>query len=178
MWSWWDSPDTVSLLSSLARWAGALIAVVILVLGHRLATLQKRQNKIKDDTVEELTKARQPGIITPEQRTKFVAFLSKSPKGKVRIAHMASNQEAFSFAIQIRDALKEAGFDVPDLMDSFQQFGPPLIGIELKVKSEIEQPPFAGALQKAFETIDINAAGAASSGFDADTVLIEVGAKP
>ncbi len=40
MTSWWNSPDAVSLASSVARWAGAFIAIVILVLGHRLSTLQ------------------------------------------------------------------------------------------------------------------------------------------
>ena len=40
MSSFWNSADAVSTAAAIARWAGAAIAIAILVLGHRLSTLQ------------------------------------------------------------------------------------------------------------------------------------------
>ena len=58
--SWWSSVDFISNLSSCARWAGAVIGILILVLGHRAETLKKRAREIESErskaVIEEIKK--------------------------------------------------------------------------------------------------------------------------
>lgn len=45
MGSWWNSTETVSTASAVARWGGAVLAIAILVLGNRTSVLLARDRK-------------------------------------------------------------------------------------------------------------------------------------
>jgi hypothetical protein len=158
-WSWWLTFVTILV--------PALAAVVTAIAGYGAMKVNDRISLVT-------TSFR---TITPKQRSQFVAFLAPSPKGKVKMSVTASDREAFAFASQVRDMIREAGYETPEIMNTFIS-APPLIGILIKVKSESDQPPFGGPIQKAFKAINIDTPGKVDSSVDANTVLIQVGLKP
>jgi hypothetical protein len=190
-WSWWLTLSTfvvpavagvIALLTGYAalRINDRIIAVADRTTGDLRKDLGDAKQSAKDahKIASELAEKQRFRAIIPEQRKQFANFLAPARKGRVRITVTAGNNEAFDFATQVRDMVREAGYTTPDLMDSFQLFGPPPIGIVIRVKSETEQAPFAGDMQRAFNAIGIDAPGDKDASLDADTVLLQIGTKP
>jgi hypothetical protein len=94
-------------------------------------------------------------IITPEQQATLTEFLKDAPKGPVLVLHTLDD-EPRSYAMQIRDALKAAGFD-PKMEQS--AVAPNLPGTWLLVQNLQQPPQHAVALQKAFREIHVDLDG-------------------
>jgi hypothetical protein len=123
----------------------------------------------------------EPRVLTPDKRAAFVQDLAKAPKGNVYFRVVGGDAEAFAFASQIQEALQSIGYKSGPGMGSFNRLGgQPPMGIVLRIKSEAEAPPFAGEIQRAFHTIDIDAPAEVGGApeVSADALVIEVGAKP
>jgi hypothetical protein len=190
-WSWWLTLATF-VIPALAGVIALLTGYAALRVNDRINAASARttgdlRNDLKDakqsaaDThkmASELAEKQRFRTITPEQRRQFVSFLAPARKGRVKITVTTGNQEAYDFAMQVRGLVREAGYTTPDRMDSFHLFGPPALGVVIKVKSETEQAPFAGDMQRAFSAIGIEALGDKDASLDADTVLLQIGAKP
>jgi hypothetical protein len=114
-------------------------------------------------------------VISPEQQAALVEWLKKTPKGPVLVLYRLDD-EPQSFATQIRDALKAAGFD-PKLEQSPATLS--VSGTFLLVE-DLEHPPaHAVAIQKAFREIhvDLDAQQDARNVPDGSTVVILVGSR-
>lgn len=117
--------------------------------------------------------------VTPAIKEKFIKFLSAVPRGRVEVEFsFGAGNEISSYANQIRTMIGSAGYDVGFMCGMRSGVVPN--GITIGVKNPTNQPPFAGAIQKAF-----NAVGIPADGIDAkndkslkeDTLLILVGDK-
>jgi len=127
MWSWLDSVEAVSTASSIARWIGVIVAIAILVFGHRLSTLQSRAKAIERQAADEkITAARtqaeeankivaaleakgQPRSLTPEQgqslRDAIITEFSGGLNVPIVIASKIFDPECENYARQIHGAL-------------------------------------------------------------------------
>src|SRR5262249_18311110 len=94
-------------------------------------------------------------VITPEQQATLMEFLKAAPKGPVLILY-ALDDEPRSYATQISDALKAAGFDPKMEQSAVTQN---LTGTWLLVHSLQQPPPQAVPLQKAFREIHVDLDG-------------------
>jgi len=94
-------------------------------------------------------------VITPEQWATLVDWLRNVPKGPVMVLYKLDD-EPQSFATQIRDALKAAGFD-PKLEES--PLAQNLPGTWMLVNSLERPPPHAVPIQKAFREIHVDLDG-------------------
>jgi hypothetical protein len=94
-------------------------------------------------------------VITPEQQAALVEMLRNVPKGPVIVLYKLDD-EPQSFAIQIRDALKAAGFD-PNLEQS--PIASNLSGTWLLVTDLQRPPPHAVPIQNAFREIHVDLDG-------------------
>jgi mannitol-specific phosphotransferase system IIBC component len=128
-------------------------------------------------TLLEIQQRFTPRTLIGEQRDKFVAQLADSPKGKVEISVTTGDPEAYTFAAQLWNALKDAGFDVGTQVVSFTMFGPPPVGVILGVKDKDKQPPYGGEIQKALKSVGIDAGGELFGAEDG-AVYVRVGIKP
>lgn len=105
--------------------------------------------------------------------------LANAPKGKVGVWVTTGDPEAYTFASQLWNALKDAGFDVGSQLTPFTTYGPPPVGATIQIRDKDNEPPFAGAIQRALEDAGIKP-GAEVSLFcpDANVVCIRMGTKP
>jgi hypothetical protein len=115
--------------------------------------------------------------ITPENVGLFINFVKTVSKGRIIIEAIASNSESTHFARQIAAMLKSAGYDVEENYGSPTLLGTPPVGVEMKIRSMDEQPPYAGSLQRGLEFIGIETTGSLDT-TAGDSVMIFVGTKP
>jgi hypothetical protein len=94
-------------------------------------------------------------VITPEQQATLTEFLKNTPKGPVLVLH-ALDDEPRSYAMQISDALKAAGFDPKMEQSAVAQNLP---GTWLLVQNLQQTPPHAVPLQMAFREIHVDMDG-------------------
>jgi hypothetical protein len=101
--------------------------------------------------------------------------LRKAPKGPVLVLYRADDEPA-SYAAQIKDAFKAAGFD-PRLQQS--QLASNLSGTWLLVTDIQQPPPHAVPIQAAFREIHIDLDAQPDSQYvpSAETVVILVGSR-
>jgi hypothetical protein len=114
-------------------------------------------------------------VITPDQQATLVAALKDAPRGPVTVFH-GLDDEPYSFALQVRDALKAAGFD-PALAQS-----PPALNLPgtFILVTDLQHPPrHALPLQTAFREIHVELDGQqdAQHVSDSGTVVILIGAR-
>jgi hypothetical protein len=142
MWSFWHSPETISLLAAIARWSGVIVAVSILVLGQRLATLQKAKQG--------------PRKITAEQSKTFARATQAIPKGQVLVMTYTQDAEVSTYAQQIWNMLIDAKYDVDQHLP-FGIGGTSPVGIVLRFVDEKNPPVHLSSLVTGFKSIDIDA---------------------
>jgi hypothetical protein len=114
-------------------------------------------------------------IITPDQQAMLVEMLKQGPHGPLIVLH-GTDDEPSSYAAQIGDALKTAGFDAR------VEKGPTTLnlpGTWLLVRDLQHPPAHAIALQKAFREIHVDLDGQQDSQHvpDANTVVLVIGAR-
>lgn len=76
--SWWNSVDAVNTASSTARWLGAIIGVIVLILGHRASTLQARAKAAEKNanTKREAEFARLQAQVNPSVKEQIKAVIN------------------------------------------------------------------------------------------------------
>jgi hypothetical protein len=114
-------------------------------------------------------------VISPEQQAMAAEWLKSAPKGPILLLHKADDEPA-SYAAQIRDVLRAAGFD-PKLEQS--QAASSLSGTFLLVKDLQRPPPHAVPLQTAFREIHVDLDGQQDQQNvpNATTVVILIGSR-
>jgi len=121
----------------------------------------------------------QQRTITPENREKFIKFLINKPRGMIRVsASEGSGYEVETYAERIRKMCFAAGYDVGKKTTIYIGGQIPA-GIGIGVANITNQPPFAGAVQKALKEIGINSIGYITKDTEIRTngIVIYVGAK-
>ena len=127
----------------------------------------------------ELAKFKAPRILSEAQKTTFTKSLEGAPRGRFFIMSKSGDDEARLFAIQIRDLLLNAGYTYkgPVSVLGWFQNDEPRKGIAIRVGSVEKQPPYSGALQRAFESIGIEPLIQLGA-FEEDVVDVKIGSKP
>jgi hypothetical protein len=146
-------------------------------LNLRAAAANERARLLEEDAAElrqQLAKLKWR-IVTPEQQATLVEWLSKAPKGPVVVLH-ARDDEPRSYAVQITDALKAAGFN-PKLAQAPAALNVP--GLWLLVRDLQQPPPYAVAIQTAFREIHVQVDGQQDLQHvpDANTVVVVIGSR-
>ncbi len=87
--------------------------------------------------------------LSNDQVSTMLSMLKGSPRGKVDVSAPAGDSEAFSFAVQIHETLKRAGFDSEEATQDF--FSGPNFGISLLIQDPHSVPAHFDALVAAFK---------------------------
>ena len=116
-------------------------------------------------------------VISMDNRELFIDFVKTVGKGRVVTEAISSDPEAVSFTHQVSDMLTGAGYTVVENIGSHVLLGNPPVGVEMRIRSMEEQPPYAGSLQKGLEFIGIPTSGSLDS-TAGDSVIIFIGTKP
>jgi len=170
MFTWWSSLETVSLLSTIARWLIALMGVFVLILGTRQALLQKKADARKRSEVdrqineaqqrveaqqeefEQLKAATAPREISDAQKSVLKNALSKLPPRGIIVASFAMDPESGDYGSQISAALQECGWQAELRKSSLNDFR----GIGISCVTAKGQPlPGYGELISAFQSAQI-----------------------
>jgi hypothetical protein len=118
--------------------------------------------------------------ITEEDRAKFISLIKGVPSGNVEVwVNGSAGAETIDYAEEIRQMVGACGYNVG--RQCAMGFGTGIIpkGVYVGIKTITNQPPFAGAIQRALIAIGINAKGYEKSDIkDNQTMEIYVGQKP
>ena len=193
--------DELQRLASILRWVGLIVTalgVAITFGSHyiadKLLVVQRADKvqaqerlKITETELEqtklktaELTKRIAPRTLTPEQRERFIKFLSKTVKGPIVLEHSGQAVETIKFTEEIRSLLIDAGFTISaynmPLGYVFKEAPNPWFITVIVIAGTT--PAYAHQLMLAFKEIGIdvllgNGAGIANPG----EVKVYVGAK-
>lgn len=138
----------------------------------------KAQQALVEKT-EEIRLRQLPRHLTPEQRARLVEILKSSPKGEVDIVCVLGDGEGFAFATELDGVLKAAGWTASGGgVSQVAYSGGNPIGAGIIVHSSQTVPPYAAALQHAFELIGFPLPGAEKSDLPAGKVQLLIGNKP
>lgn len=134
---------------------------------------EPEQTKISTPPVEEP----KPQLITFEDSAeqKFIQFLSNKPKGDFTIKCISGDDGSFRYAKEIEKLLIAAGYKSNGIAQTV--FRTPPKGVSIIVKGINSAPPYAGAIQKAFELIGIDAPAEVNAYYPENTLTIVVGQK-
>ena len=192
MLSWWDSLEAVTNLTWWLKWIGASLTIVgglcviaTLVSSKREETLKNKRDGLKQEQTESNEKAlrarlaaaeeRQKGRrLTDEQRAKLIEVSKRYSRGPIQLHAPLNDAEAMRFAMDLRDALKEAGWDAREIITSINWFDK---GLAVWVNPD-KPAPHAGALQEALGKIGLEVEGVGNIGMPEDRVILFVGSKP
>lgn len=106
--------------------------------------------------------AQEPRVITQDQIEKFIAATEKAPKGPITVKVYYNESEPSGYARQIRNMLNDAGYLIGSHAGFVTALTPPKepeFGQFLAVSNLTNAPAFAGPVQKALESIGMNAGG-------------------
>ncbi|MCX8104846.1 MAG: hypothetical protein N3D80_03105 [Ignavibacterium album] len=118
-----------------------------------------------------------PQVITFENSAeqKFIQFLSNKPKGDFTIKCISGDEGSFRYAKEIEKLLIAAGYKSNGIAQTV--FRTPPKGVSIIVKGINSAPPYAGAIQKAFELIGIDAPAEVNAYYPENTLTLVVGQK-
>jgi hypothetical protein len=129
--------------------------------------------------IAKLEERQTPRTISESQRTRFIEALKAAPKGKVSVwSFMNADPGTIQYANQVRDMVVAAGFDSGIMVGMSMGGGPIPVGSGIAVRAETNQPPFAGAVQRAFADVDIPLQGVVDHKVPSDEVRVIIGLKP
>lgn len=158
--AWWDSIASVTAFTWWARWLGVALTFVGLLTtaaslssSRRLDTLKTLRDDALQARVAAAEEHQKPRRLTPAQRDLLLKALKAGLKGKVRTISLLRDTEAAVFLDDIAKVLEESGWTV--IREEPTPQGLPL-GVGMFVNPQAE-PPFAASLQKALESIGIEA---------------------
>lgn len=139
---------------------------------------------IIEKTEPEPTKVTSPPVEEPKPQViifensaeqKFIQFLSNKPKGDFTIKCISGDEGSFKYAKEIEKLLIAAGYKSNGIAQTV--FRTPPRGVSIIVKGINSAPPYAGAIQKAFELIGIDAPAEVNAYYPENTLTIVVGQK-
>lgn len=129
--------------------------------------------------IAKLEERQTPRTISESQRARFVELLKTAPKGKLAVlSFISADPGTILFANQVRDMIVAAGFDSGIMVGMSMGGGPIPVGAVIAVRAETNQPPFAGAVQRAFADIGIPLQGGIDPKMKDDEVIVVIGLKP
>jgi len=187
MFAWWNSLETVTTLSTVARWLIALMGVTVIILGARQSALQKYADEKKRNEMDiQIKEARKraeeslgklkPRSITPEQRITFLAAIKNAPKGAITVIPLMGNSESSEYGNELAGLLKEAGYSVQ--LGGMMPMDAVPKGVGLTVKPGESYPLHTNALKQAFDVAGIPV-GMGYNGLQKEKILgLVVGVKP
>lgn len=119
-----------------------------------------------------------PRVITAEQHKKLVDLLRAGPKGEITLSCIGDDVEGCAFTRQIWKVLKDS--DWPPIKGNDIQFtlADNSVGQAIFVHDVHNVPPYAAALQKAFESVGIHLDGVSSERRQAGEVVVKIAHKP
>jgi hypothetical protein len=223
MFSWWNSLETVSNVSTVSNLLIALLGIWVFVIGKRENHLEAKEtekanaardsliatNQLRtEQTILETAKANQlaaeanahaeslrqtnlvlqnrileaenkikPRRITLDQATKFKEVLAPFTKGPIPIVtFQTADAETGDFAQQIAQLLSEAGFQASLVTMTVSGIQIPK-GVVMGMRSDEEQPLYAGPMLYAFQLIGIKAAAVRNHSVPSGQMEIWVGGK-
>jgi len=139
----------------------------------------KRRQAEAEKQLLEIQQRFKPRTLIGEQRDTFLKNLKDAPRGKVEVSVTTGDTEAYTFAAQLWNTLKDAGFDVGPQLGSFTLFGPPPVGVIFGIKDKDNEPRYGRPIQRALEAATgILADGRTPFGSEVDVLYIQVGIKP
>lgn len=87
MGSWWNSTEMVGTASAVARWGGAVLAIVILALGNRASVLQARDRKAaQSETDLKVSASEAETALAKEQAAKAAAHAEEAKAQASKLA--------------------------------------------------------------------------------------------
>lgn len=179
--AWWDSAQTLSTIGTVLKFAGAVVGVLILVLGLRESALRSKaqaaEKLVFKERIEAAEAATKPRRLTPQQKESLIASLKALPqKQKVPISASVFDAEAVAYGEDIEAVLLAAGFEVhfPKGMqaDASLVVGPP--GAHIVVKDPKSPNPVAAKLQRCFMDAGVKLLAIASGDPNSATDSFEI----
>lgn len=165
MSDWWNSIEVLSRVKFWLGYAavfGAVIVILNQVVALRLDALRAEQAK--------------PRLLTQQQRTEIVNRLSGSPGHFILVTAVVGDGEAYRFAQQIDEVLKESGWDSRHTpSESFQV---PPKGLAIFVRSRDELPAYFPLLVSTLQQVGLSPQWATSEYEGPNTARIVIGHKP
>lgn len=156
MHSLWNSVEFVSRLNLIVQITGAIVGVLIVVLGYHLSSLENAQHR--------------PRHITKKAKAAFMDYLKNAPRGPVIVRTNAfDNEETFRFCDEIRTLLNEAGYSAQGddgklVVEAMSRAPSNAATVWLMVNTEEDAPPYAGQIQSAFKKAGIDVHGYLAKG--------------
>lgn len=163
--------------ASNAKAAQQKVEIELTKQGTELSKQKELTAKAEKDLFE-LRERMQPRRISAAQRARLVSILSHAPKGKVFLICVLGDREGKTFANDINEVMKAAGWPGDDDLKQqiFSGGGP--VGIAIIVRDAKTAPAYAGALQQAFFSVGIPLAGVENPELEEGRINLIVGAKP
>jgi hypothetical protein len=153
---------------TLITFAGWLVAGVLMFSSFAIS----RNDRLKNG----------PWVFDAKQEAAFEAALSEETKGKIAVEYTkADEKRAYDFAMKLADLLETAGYDVGEYVPAFiQASGPPITGVQIRVKKDMPSDVVGAGIQRAFKTAGIEAAGFVrrDNNYEDDRAVILIGLKP
>lgn len=137
--------------------------------------------KIKlDSTSSKLDKVlatQKPRHLTENQKKKFLEYVSNCENLQVGIKCVTNNQEAWNYANEFLDLLKQTNFNTFRKVLPVQYFGKPKTGIYLIINDDSGIPVHTLLVQNALKHINIVAPAQKEKNIEPDYVFILIGNK-
>lgn len=167
--AWWNSLEQVR---SVNGWILGFLALFGAVAG--LLTLAAWMTGNRVGTLKAELQA--PRRVSAEDRTTILSALGEGVPGTLDIAAVNGNDEALTFARDLRVLLQDAGWTVTGL--SRTVFPEQYVGVVLRVNDVAAPPPFAVGLLGALDSAGFSPSLAGSVKNEPDTLTLIVGPKP
>lgn len=146
------------------------------------AKTEMAKQQIRAATAErsllELQERVKPRHLSADCRKQLIELLKPATKGAIEINHLVLDEESRSFAMQIYEALREAGWSSNGVRSEMITGGTPPIGLLIVFHSEKAIPSHAAVLIDAFSKIGLSPTLGKDLNIPEGTVGILVGVKP
>lgn len=155
-------------------WGIPLLAIIALPFTVWESSQLKKQ-------ISTLEVAQESRIITQDQVNKFISLTKDAPKGPVTVHVYYNESEPSNYARQIRNVLNVAGYTLGSNSGFRTSLTPPKkpeFGLFLGVKDINKAPEFAGPVQKALESVGIEAKGYDVNFIPEGELWVFIGMKP
>lgn len=137
--------------------------------------IEKKEPELTDIKPKEVETPTVVSVIEDSKEQQFIGFLQNKPKGDFTIKSISGDESSFKYAKEIEKLLIAAGYKSNGIAQTV--FRTPPRGVSIIVKGINSAPPYAGAIQKAFEMISIDAPAEVNSYYPENTLTIVVGQK-
>lgn len=118
----------------------------------------------------------EPGQRRIEDRMRFVELLKRFPPGQIKISSPVGDPESHRFALDLVEALRDAGWRVDGTAIGLVMHNPPLIGIRIRGRTQgILRTQSIMALREGLILLDIAPMTEVESNLPDDIVVLRVG---